>query len=132
MRKLLVSFIAAGTALAFATPAAAQWAPRPAYGAPYGNAYGYDHNNCAGRWQRELQEVRMQMDNLARSGRLTRAEDRDLRNDIRSAERSIYRSGRDGIGWREARQIDERIARIRYELRRYSDYDGRRGDWRRY
>jgi Spy/CpxP family protein refolding chaperone len=132
MRNLLLTFAAAGTALAFSTPAAAQYAPPPAYGAPYGNAYGYNNHNGAGRWQRELQEVRMQMDNLARSGRLTRAESRDLRNDIRSTERSIYRSSRYGIDWREARQIDQRIDRIRYELRRYSDYDGRRGGWRRY
>ena len=122
MRKLLVSLAAAGTVLAFATPADAQWA-RP--------AYGYN-NGMVGRWQNEIQQLRVQMDQLGRSGRLTRAEARDLGNDIRETERMLYRSGRNGIAPREARSIDQRINRLRYELRRYSDYDGRRrGGWHR-
>src|SRR3954454_3017075 len=130
MRKLLVSLAAAGTALAFATPATAQYFPQPAYGAPYGNAYGYRNN--VGRWQREIQQIRIPMDNLGRSGRLARAEAVDLDRDIRTAERSIYRSGRGGIAPWEAQNIDGRIWHLRNELRRYADYDGRRGGWRRY
>ena len=42
MRKVLV-ILAAGTALAAAAPAAAQYYPQPQYGAPYGNAYGYNN-----------------------------------------------------------------------------------------
>ena len=121
MRKVLLSIAAAGTALAFATPAAAQWAPRP--------AYGYNNGNI-GRWQQEIRQLRIRMDQLGRSGRLTGREARDLNNDIRGTERMLYRSGRNGITWREARSIDQRIQRVRYELRRYSDYD-RRGGWHR-
>lgn len=125
MRKLLVSLAAAGTVLAFATPAQAQWAPRQAYG-------GYNQNMRV-RWQNDIQQLRVQMDQLGRSGRLTGREARDLQNDIRQTERMLYRSGRNGITRNEARSIDERINRVRYELRRYSDYDGRRGGhWRRY
>ena len=46
MRKVLISAAAAVSALAFAAPAAAQYYPAPpppGYGAPYGNAYGYNN-----------------------------------------------------------------------------------------
>ena len=62
---------------------------------------------------------------------MTRAEAYDLQNDIRGTERMLYRSNRNGITQWEARSIDQRIQRVRNELRRYSDYD-RRGGWRRY
>lgn len=117
MRKLLVSLAAAGTVLAFAAPASAQWAPRPGYGAG------------AARWQNELQQIRMQRNELARSGRLSRYEMFDLDRDIRDTERSIYLSSRGGIGPRQAQNLDGRIWHLRNELRRYADRDGRR--WNR-
>jgi hypothetical protein len=120
MRKLLLSFAAAGTVLAFSTAADAQWA-RP--------AHGYN-NGAVGRWQNEIQQLRVQMDQLGRSGRLTRAEARDLQNDLRGTENMLSRSGRNGITQNEARSIEQRIGQLRYELRRYSDND-RRGQWRR-
>lgn len=113
MRKFLISLAAAGAAVAVATPAAAQYYPAQGYG------YGY---NNRGQMQNELQQIRFQADNLARQGRLTRSEARDLYGDIRSAERSLYRVDNP---W-EARQLNDKIARIRYEMRRYSDWDGRR------
>jgi hypothetical protein len=130
MRKLLISVAAAGAALAIATPAAAQYYPQQQYGygqqygAPYGNAYGY---NNRGQLQAELQRIRYQADNLARQGRLTRSEARDLYGDIQSAQRQLYRSN---SPW-AARELNQKIARIRYELRRYADYD-RRGRYGNY
>lgn len=124
MRKLLISLAAAGTALGMATPAAAQYYQQPYYGGqPYGyNGFGYGYNNRA-QMQRELQQIRYQADNLARQGRLTRYEARDLFGDIASAERSLYGSNNP---W-QARELSQKIARIRYELHRYADYDGRHG-----
>ena len=116
MRKLIVSLAAAGAAIAFAAPAAAQYYPGQ-YGAPYGNAYGY---NNRGQLQNELQQIRFQANNLARQGRLTRSEARDLFGDINKAERALYRSNRP---W----EANQQIANLRYELRRYADYDGRGG-----
>ena len=115
MRKFLISLAAAGAAVVVATPAAAQYYPGQGYG------YGYGYNN-RGQMQNELRQIRYQADNLARQGRLTRSEARDLYGDIRSAERSLYRVDNP---W-EARQLNEKIVRIRYEMRRYSDWDGRR------
>jgi hypothetical protein len=122
MRKALMSLIAAGTALGLATPAAAQYYQQPYYGAqPYDyNGYGY---NKRAQMREELRQIRFQADNLARQGRLTHSEARDLYGDIGSAERALYRSNNP---W-EARELNQRIVRIRYELHRYADYDGRRG-----
>lgn len=133
MRKMIFTIAAAASALVVAAPAAAQYgAPvygGQAYGAPYGNAYGY--NGRANPWARELQQIRYQADQLARQGRLTRSESRDLFRDINSAERAIARKGRYGLTRREARDLNQKIVRIQRELRHYSDYDGRR-HYRRY
>ena len=117
MRKVLIALATAGAALAVASPAAAQYYPAQpyAYGNPYGNAYGY--NNRA-QLQNQLQQIRYQANNLARQGRLTRSEARDLYRDIASAERPLYRGGNP---W----ELNQKVQRIRYELRRYADYDGR-------
>jgi hypothetical protein len=118
MRKVIISLAAAGAALAIATPAAAQYQ----YRAPYGNAYAYGYNNRA-QMQNELQQIRYQADNLARQGRLNRSEARDLYSDIQSAQIQIARSN--NSPW-ATRALNEKIARIRYEVRRYADYDGNR------
>ena len=116
MRKVLIALATAGAALAVASPASAQY-----YGG-YNNGYAYNNGyNNRGQMQRELQQIRIQADQLARQGRLTRSESRDLYRDLASAERSLYRGGNP---W----QLNQRIQQIRYELRRYSDYDrGRYG-----
>ena len=134
MRKVLISLVAAAATMAVATPASAQWGNMtPGYGYGY-NGYGYNgysntpygYNNTA-RLQRELQQIRVQADRLARSGRLTRAEARDLFGDIRTTERAVYRSSYNGVTPWEARSLEQRMQRLRYELRQYADYDGRRG-----
>jgi hypothetical protein len=122
MRKVLISLAAAAATLAVAAPASAQ-----AWGNPgYGYGYGYGYNNSA-QLQRELQQVRIQADRLARSGRLTRAEARDLFGAIHTAERAVYRASYNGVSPWEVRSLQQRIQRLRYEVRRYADYDGRRG-----
>ena len=123
MRKLLLSLAAAGSMMAVATPAAAQW-HRPGYGYGHGNGLG-------AQYQRDLQNLRLQMDNLQRSGRLTPRESRDLYNDIRGTQDMVLNANRGGIQPWQARNIDRRISNIRYELRKYSDYDGR-GGWHRH
>jgi Spy/CpxP family protein refolding chaperone len=131
MRKTLITLAAAASALVVASPAAAQYYGGPVYAAPaYGApAYGYRQGN-ANPWARELQQIRYQANNLARQGRLTRSESRDLFRDIQRAERVINRKSRYGLSRSEARSLNERIGKIRYELRLYSDRDGRR--YRRY
>ena len=129
MRKVLLPLAAAASVLAVASPASAQVYGNLTpgygygYGAPaYGNAYGYGYGNLQG----QLQQVRNQAYNLMRQGRLTRAESRDLNRDIRSAERALARSSRYGVSPNEMRAMQNRIANLQFEVRRYADYDGRR------
>lgn len=142
MRKVILGLIAASAAVAVAAPAAAQYYPQyngyngnNGYGYNSGYGYnGYGHNGGyynRDQMQNELQRIRAEADNLGRQGRLTRSEARDLYSDIASAERSLYRTNNP---W-QARNLSEKISHIRYELRRYSDYDrGRYADYnyRRY
>lgn len=129
MRKVLLPLAAAASVLAVASPASAQAYGNlaPGYGYGYGapadgNAYAYGYGNFQG----QLQQVRNQAYNLMRQGRLTNAENRDLNKDIRQAERALYRSSRYGMSPYEARAMQNRIANLQFEVRRYADYDGRR------
>jgi hypothetical protein len=131
MRKFLVT-LAAVSAVAVAAPASAQVYGNlgVGYGSPYGNAYGYAYNNGyqrVERLQNQIQQVRYQMRNLAVQGRLTRAEARDLNRDIRSTERALANASRRGLSPYEARVLSQRVQRLNFEVRRYADYDGRRG-----
>jgi hypothetical protein len=113
MRKLLVSLAAAGSVLALATPAAAQW-QRP--------AYGYNGGNYA-QLQRDVQSLRWSRDNLARSGRLSGREARDLDQDIRGLEYSVRRASSNGLTPREVNALQWRIRQVRGELQRYGNND---------
>lgn len=115
MRKLLVSMAAAGTLLAVATPASAQW---------HRQGYGYNNGNY-GQLQRDVQSLRWSRDNLARSGRLTGREARDLDNDIRGLEVSLRRAGSNGLTPREVNAMQWRIRQVRGELQQYgNNYNG--------
>jgi hypothetical protein len=130
MRKFLITLAAAVSAVAVAAPASAQVYGNLGigYGNPYGNAYGYNNGyQNVQRLRNQLQQVRYQMRNLAVQGRLTRAEARDLNRDIFSTERALRRASYAGLSPYEARVLRERVQRLRWEVRRYADYDGRRG-----
>ena len=133
MRKVLLPLAAAASVLAVASPASAQVYGNltPGYGynngygygaRAYGNAYGYGYGNFQG----QLQQIRNEAYNLMRQGRLTNAENRELNKDIRQAERALVRSSRYGMSPNEARAMQNRIANLQFEVRRYADYDGRR------
>jgi len=135
MRKVLISLAAAGAALAVASPASAQYyGGQPygygqgygynGYGQGYGyNGYGYNGYGNRAQLQRELQQIRFQADNFARQGRLSPGEARDLYGDIAATERRLYRADDPQDLW----NVRERITRLRYEVRRYADYDYRYG-----
>jgi hypothetical protein len=114
MRKVLLGLVAAGTALAAASPAAAQYYPgQPAYGAPYGHAYGYN----AGWGQVRALQVRI--DAVERQIRVLDRRDRirddradRLRAEANEIERQLHRRGRNGLSPYEANEISARIARL--------------------
>jgi len=114
MKKVVLALVTAGSALAFATPAAAQYYPAPpAYGAPYGNAYGYNNNWGQVRsLQVRINAVERQINVLDRRDRIRdRSADR-LRDEANSIERRLRHAARDGLNPYEARDIQVRIARL--------------------
>jgi len=112
MRKLMISLAAAGAALAIATPAAAQYYPGQ-YGAPYGNAYGYNSNWGQVRsLQVRINAVERQINALDRRDRIRdRSADR-LRDEANSIDRRLRHAARDGLNPYEAQDIQVRIARL--------------------
>jgi hypothetical protein len=111
MRKFVLSFAAAGAALALATPAAAQFYPQPQGYAPGYNNYGYVR-----ALQARIDAVQYQINRLDRRDRIRdRTADR-LRNESRSIERRLRRSAQYGLNPYEANEIQARIARLEQRL----------------
>jgi len=134
MRKLMISLAAAGAALAIATPAAAQYYPGQ-YGAPYGNAYGYNNNWGQVRsLQVRINAVERQINALDRRDRIRdRSADR-LRDEANSIERRLRHAARDGLNPYEAQDLQVRIARleqrVQYSLARgYGRYGYNNGGY---
>ena len=133
MRKFLISAAIAAGAMTIAAPAAAQWAPAPpAYGAPYGNAYGYGYNQGQVRnLQVRIDQLQRQIRRLDRRNVLTNREAARLLNDTRALERRLFRSARNGLTYGEIRAVEVRLANV--ERRLYRDArDGRRWGDRRF
>ena len=132
MRKVLMSLAAAGTALAFAMPASAQYYPAPQ---PYGyNNYGYNNYGNVRALQARIDAIQSQIKRLDRRDRIReRAADR-LREDSRNIENRLHRAARYGLNPYEANDISVRIARLeqrvqyalgnRYNRYGYNSYNG--------
>jgi hypothetical protein len=119
MRKVLISLAAAGAALAFATPAAAQYypgQPYPGYGAPYGNAYGYGNYGQIRSLQVRINNVERMINRLDRRDRIRdRTADR-LRDEANRIERRLRVAARNGLNPYEARDIHVRISRLEQQV----------------
>jgi len=133
MRKFVISLVAAGSALAFASPASAQYYPQ-AYGQPYGynsgygynGAYGYNQNyGGIGSFQTRINAIQAQIENLSARRILKRSEARDLREEARNLERRLYNAGRGGLNYGEMQNIQVRIARLEQHVR-HEATDGNR------
>jgi hypothetical protein len=132
MRKVLISLAAAGAALGVATPAAAQYYPAPpVYGAPYGNAYGYNNYGQVRALQVRINQIQRQIENLRDRRMISRNEANGLRSESRELERRLAYSGRNGLNYNELRNIEVRIARleqhVRHEVRDGNGWNGRNG-----
>ena len=131
MRKIVLSLVAAGAALAAASPAAAQYYPVP-QPAPYG--YGYNNYGYNGGWRqvRELQvridAVERQIDRLDRRDRIgDRSADR-LRYEANRLEQRLHYAARGGLDPREAGDIQYRLGRLEQQVRYAIAYGYGRGD----
>jgi hypothetical protein len=121
MRNLMISLAAAGAALAFATPASAQYYPQP-YAQPYGqqgygNAYGYNNYGQIRSLQARIDMIERQINQLDRRDRIgDRSADR-LRDEANRLERRLRSAGRHGLNGYEANDIQVRIARLEQQVR---------------
>ena len=122
MRKVLISLAAAGTALAFATPAAAQYRPAIRQRLRYNN-YGQVR-----ALQARIDSVQRQIEQLRARRLLSRDEVNGLRSESRDLERRLYNRGRNGLNYQELRNIEDRIARLEQHVRREVRDDNRWGN----
>ncbi|MEO7602724.1 MAG: hypothetical protein ABIS39_05610 [Sphingomicrobium sp.] len=151
MRRVTMTLVAAGAAIAFAAPASAQYYPAPTYGqAGYGYqqpGYGYQQPGYAnqGNWLfnfRDQRYVRMMQDRVQRIRHdirqmgamriLSYREVRDLDRDARLIQDRINRYARFGVGPNEARKIDNRVRRLEMRVMREANDWNRRPGTRRY
>lgn len=130
MRKVLISIAVAASALAVASPAAAQWFPPPQQ-APYGYAQPYGHGLNLHQHARALQarvdRAQHEIRRLAQYRMISRREHVELRQDAREIERRLRRDVRDGYGInpRELQSTERRIVRLEQKIARDAR-DGRR------
>jgi hypothetical protein len=123
MRNLMISLVAAGTALAFATPAAAQYYPqgRPAYG--YNNGWGQVR-----ALQARVDSVENQIRRLDRRDVIRDDSADRLRDDAQRIENRLHRAARNGLNPYETNDIQARIANLEQRVRYAVSYSGRRHD----
>ncbi|HET7605145.1 MAG TPA: hypothetical protein VFK28_03635 [Sphingomicrobium sp.] len=116
MRKLLISTVAAVSALAVAAPASAQYYPnRPAYG----YAHGYNQGTVRAL-QVRVNRIQQDLRRLAQYRMISRGEYYNRQQDARDIERRLRRDLRDGRGFnaREFARTQQRIARLEYKISR--------------
>ena len=128
MRKVLISLAAAASAVAVATPAAAQY-PVPRQG--YNQGYGYNNFGHVRALQARVDRIQRDLSQLARHRMISRNEYRNRQEDARDLERRLRRDARDGRGFtgQEVMQAERRIQRLEQKIAR-DMRDGRRGFFR--
>lgn len=133
MRKFLIAMVVAGSALAMAAPASAQWAP-PVYNYnPYNYGYGFNAFNFARSMQSRVERIRVDIRAMEARRILSFREARNLDYEANNLQRRIFRASRNGISPGEARTLENRIFRLeRRVAREASDWDRRPGRYRRY
>src|SRR5438270_4228567 len=123
MRNYLISLAAAGSALAFATPAAAQYYQQPyGYGGQgygYGNGYnGYGYNNWG-----EARALQARIDRIEwQIGRIGDGRAERLRWEAERIERRLREHARNGLNPYEVQDISYRINRLEQQVRYAASY----------
>ena len=141
MRKFMIALAASGAAIVAATPASAQYdpQPQPGYGAPYGNAYGYNQGFGSVRaLQARVDRIQRDLVRLSRARAISPNEFNNRFGEARDIEQRLRRDFRDGRGLNggEMMQIERRIARLEQRIARDTrdgnrwGYNGYNGQYR--
>lgn len=144
MRKFLIPIAAAGSLLAVATPAAAQYAPAP-YGQrwappvynyqPYNYTYGFNGFNFARTMQARVQRIRNDVRMMQSRRVLSWNQARGLDRQAERLQRRIAIASRNGIQPWEARNLENGIRNLEVRVaREANDWNRRYGayGYRRY
>ena len=141
MRKFLLPIAAAGSLLAVATPASAQyaqvqWAP-PVYNyQPYNFSYGFNGMNFARSMHQRVERIRNDVRVMQSRRVLSYNEARSLDRQAWNLQRRIDRASRYGIQPYEARNLENGIRNLeRNVAREANDWNRRYGNrygYRRY
>jgi len=126
MRKFLIPLAAAGSMLAIAAPAAAQWAP-PVYNyQSYNYGRGWNFHQYAQSMEQRVQRVRNDIRQLQQRHILSWQEARSLQDQAANIQRRIYRQSGNGIQPGEARRLENQIRNLEYRVSREArDWNGR-------
>ena len=124
-KKALLSLLAA-SAVAIATPALAQSSGgRHDGGDGYGYGYGHDGGRGGGL-NAEQARLAERIDRAAYRGTISRREAQNLRWQLSEYQRVEWRYRRDGLSRWERNDLEQRLDRIRHDLR-----EDRRDGWHR-
>jgi hypothetical protein len=121
MRKFVISLAAVGTALAFATPAAAQYNPQPRAGYGYNNGWGQVR-----ALQARIDSVEQQIRRLDRRDVIRDDSADRMRNDSQRIENRLHNAARNGLNSSETNDIRVRIANLEQRVRYAVSYSSRR------
>jgi hypothetical protein len=144
MRKFVLALVAAGSAIAVAAPASAQYYPQPR-----GNGYGYNNWGQVRALQARLHAVERQVRFLDRRDVVGERRSDRMREEVDRIEDRLRRVSRNGLNPYEANDISARISRLEQRIQyaagnrgeyrdrdrdgrndRYEDDHGRRHDYR--
>ena len=119
MRKVLIALAATGSALAVASPAAAQYFPAPAqgYGHAGGYQFGYNNYGQVRALQARIDRVQRNIERLDRRDAIRERTARRLRQEARDVERRLRHSTRFGLSPYEVNDVERRVFQIERRVR---------------
>ena len=117
MRKVILSVVAAASALAVASPAAAQYYPAP-QGPVHGYGYGDNHYGHFRNLQVRIDNLQRTINRLDARNIIRDREAERLRDQSREIERQLRYSARNGLSPHEANAIERRLAGLEYRINR--------------
>ena len=132
MRKLVFALAAAGSALAFASSAAAQYYPAQPYGQPYGysgynGGYGYNNFGQVQQLQARIDAVQNRIRYLDHRNVIGDHSADRLKDEARNIEKQLRRSERYGLNPYELNNLQVRVARLEQRVQYASARYGRVG-----
>lgn len=128
MRKFVIALATAGSALAFASPAMAQYYPQPQpYGQPYGYNNGFNNYGQLAQLQQRIDALQNRIRWMDRANVIHDHSADRLKDEVRDVEKQLRRSSRYGLNPYELNNLEVRVARLEQRVQMASSHFGRGG-----